>query len=393
MIDVTLQDPDPANVPSSMTWPCPRERGSRPELLDRLPSSLLTSPAMIAVGGVFVFLYGIVLFAVVSDRRNKAELEAKKARESYTVADATLPPVVPLPPTPTRPAPAKSKEARPSGSEATPEKKPEPAPKSIEPAKKSAPKNPDSTPRAKAAMAKTRPPGVKPEPPPPPPPPLNNRIETWGSLAGIPGDCQFLVEGTGLTIGIPGVLHVLSPELNVRNSPKLLTDVRGDFVAQVKVEGRILPGIQPLPKLPFTYQGAGLLLWVDDNNYLRLERSSSFFTAEGKRLHQVMLELCRDGKTVPAQTRDVREHDLILKFDRRGSEVRCSYSPDDGRTWLEMKRQAVNFPSGLSVGVSASNASPKPFAARLDGFSLSGPAAKTAEGGATAPGSSLSDRR
>jgi regulation of enolase protein 1 (concanavalin A-like superfamily) len=391
MIDVTLQDPGPANVPSSMTWPCPKERGSRPELLDRLPSSLLTSPPMIAVGGVFVFLYGIVLFAVVSDRRHKAELEAKKARETYTVADAALPPVVPLPATPIRPAPAKSKEARPTGSEPTPEKKPDPAAKAVEPAKKSAPKKGGSRPRAKSATAKPRPTEVKPEPPPPPP--INNKIETWGSLAGIPGDCQFLVEGTSLTIGIPGVLHVLSPELNVRNSPRLLTDVRGDFVAQVKVEGRILPGIQPLPKLPFTYQGAGLLLWVDDNNYLRLERSSSYFTAEGKRLHQVMLELCRDGKTVPAQTRDVRENDLILKFDRRGSEVRCSYSPDDGRTWLEMKRQAVNFPSGVSVGVSASNASPKPFAARLDGFTLSGPAAKTAEAGSMAPESLLTDRR
>lgn len=391
---MTSQDPDSANVPSSTNWPCPRAPGSRPELLDRLPSSLLTSPPMIAVGGVMVFLYGIVLFAVVSDRRHKAELEAKKARETYTVADATLPPVVPLPPTPTRPAPTKSKEASPSGSEPKPEKKPDPSPKSIEPAKKPAPGNPDNRPRAKAAMARTRPPEVKPgPPPPPPPPPINNRIETWGSLAGIPGDCQFLVEGTSLTIGIPGVLHVLSPELNVRNSPRLLTDVRGDFVARVKVEGRILPGVQPLPKLPFTYQGAGLLLWVDENNYLRLERSSSFFTAEGKRLHQVMLELCRDGKTVPAQTRDVRENDLILKFDRRGSEVRCSYSPDDGRTWLEMKRQTVNFPSGVSVGVSASNASPKPFAARLDGFTLSGPAAKTAEAGATAPASPLTDRR
>src|SRR5262249_15078624 len=199
-------------------------------------------------------------------------------------------------------------------------------------------------------------------PPPPPEPPPPPRLETWVGLIGAPWDCQFLADGTGMTMTIPPTLHVLSPDLNLKNAPRLMAEVSGDFVAMVRVPGRILPGTKSVAKLPYTYQAAGLLLWQDENNYLRLEKASSF--SEGKLRSLVFLELCRENKVTSIFPREVREGELTLKFERRGSEIRCAYSPDRGRTWLELKRQNAPFPNTLAVGVSASNASPKPFSAR-----------------------------
>ncbi|NTU78486.1 MAG: DUF1349 domain-containing protein [Chloroflexales bacterium] len=47
------------------------------------------------------------------------------------------------------------------------------------------------------------------------------------------------------------------------NAPRLLRSVSGDFTATTKVT------IDPT----FNYQGAGLLVWQDENNYIRLERT------------------------------------------------------------------------------------------------------------------------
>ena len=365
----------PTNSPGSVKRAETKVPGARPELLDRLPPSLITSPPIWAVGGVFVLLYGIVLFAVVSDRRHKAEADAKAAREALAAVVKTPTHAI-LPPVPEPTTPSKASEKKRSPKPASPV-----ASNSAEPSPKTTPK--PSRSRSTAKTRKARPSTPVAAEPVKPIPVRVSKLEAWGVLSGYSGDCGFQVEDAVFTIDIPGTLHVLSPELKVRNSPKLLTEARGDFTAEVKVLGRILPGTQPLPKLPFTYQGAGLLIWEDENNYLRLERCSSFFTQEKKRLHQVMIELCRDGRTIPALARDVREADLTLRMDRRGSEVRCSYSPDDGKTWLEIKRQTVPFPAAVKVGVSASSASPKPFVAKLEGFGISGPGAKTASSAVT----------
>ena len=78
----------------------------------------------------------------------------------------------------------------------------------------------------------------------------------------------------------------------MNNAPQLLTEAGGNFTLFVKVVGRIQPGIVPLdlpipesekPKekeesgagFPITFQGAGLLVWQDPINYIRLERSAN----------------------------------------------------------------------------------------------------------------------
>jgi regulation of enolase protein 1 (concanavalin A-like superfamily) len=333
--------------------------GARPVLLDRLPQSFMTSPPMIAVGAVMAVLYGVVLFAVVGDWKKK-RLEAMANPPPEQVA-VYVPPVV----TPDKDH-ANSQPAPPAKNQRPPESQPGEAAKAAPPAPE------------KAATKATAP--TPPQPPPPPSPPPPAVIERWGALSGSSGDCKFRIEGPMLTINIPDRLHLLNPEARLRNSPYMLTDVDGDFVATVKVTGQFRPGTAPLPDFPFPpFLGAGLLLWQDENNYLRLERTS-IYSPEGKRLHQVMLEFCRDGKTLPGVFRDARDSDITLKFDRRGSEVRCSYTSDNGRNWPEIKRQMASFPNQLKVGVSASNAAPVRFAPRFEAWELTGPATRTAQG-------------
>ncbi len=191
----------------------------------------------------------------------------------------------------------------------------------------------------------------------------------WGTLVAEPTECAIRPEGSELTIGIPGKLFVLSPELKTFNAPRLLMPARGDWTAQVTIPGkRLLPGTVPLPDLPFTFQGAGLTVWQNEANYLVFFRTSFYYIEGGVRFHRVLMEYCRDGKPSNAYL-DARDADIGLKLERRGQEIRGSYTRD-GRDWIEVKRQPVALPADVQIGVSAANASPKPFEAHLVHFEL-----------------------
>ena len=363
-----VQTPAPkmaALAPTGLKPTAPRPAGARPELLDRLPTNFLVSPAMFAVGLAVSLVYGMVLFGIVSARRNRKEPDVSLASVDTVPAsppstspislESTSPPTADLTKAAAKDSTSKSS-VMVSGKEKT---------------------KPGEVPAKKIDIARIVPPLKKAEQPTPVPA-EEPRADRWGSLVGSPGDTPFHPEGNALTIALPPKLHILSPDLKVKNSPKLLSSVSGDFLAQVRVLGRILPGTQPLPNLPFTFQGAGLLIWEDEDNYLRVERTSIYSAAGGKK-HQVLVEYCREGKLTPSTFRDSRDTETMLRIERKGSEVRCSYSPDDGKTWLEVKRQSVVFPGNVQVGVSASNASTKPYSAQLEDFQLSGPGVKSAK--------------
>jgi len=169
----------------------------------------------------------------------------------------------------------------------------------------------------------------------------------------------------GLTITVPPGLHIFKG--NVVNAARALTDVTGDFVAEVKISGELRPGTTPVENLPFVFQAAGLLLWQDKDNYVRLERMALY---TGERFHKVFVESCKDGKVGKSQDRNVRDGVIRLRLQRRGSELAYSFSPDDGKTWLKLAPTSVAFPAKVSVGISASSASPRKLDARFEGFSL-----------------------
>jgi regulation of enolase protein 1 (concanavalin A-like superfamily) len=211
--------------------------------------------------------------------------------------------------------------------------------------------------------------------------------EHWGLLSGFPGDCKFTHDGAALLVGVPGTLHIFNTGV-AKNPPELVTDAGGDFTATVRVTGKMSPGNVPLdlpavgpkpkdkkkiPKFPITFHGAGLLVRQDEKNFIRLERTSQFVIESGKRAHIVLFEYYKNGALSSDESRPVRtqDADLTLKFERKGANIRCSYSPDDGKNWIDVKRlQNVSLPPTVKVGVSASNVSAKPLNARFENFEL-----------------------
>lgn len=192
--------------------------------------------------------------------------------------------------------------------------------------------------------------------------------EELGPLVDPSRDCQLQKDRQGLTISIPGRLHLNSPEFHSKNAPMALMDIKGDFAVQVKVPGKMQPGTQTVSKVPFTFQGAGLILWQDKDNYLRLERTAG--TTGGLTLsHRVLVEACKNGKPAGHAYIDVPDVPLYLMLLRRDGALHCLFGPD-GHRWIALEELALEFPDAIQVGVSAGNASKKPFEAHFTEFAL-----------------------
>ena len=190
------------------------------------------------------------------------------------------------------------------------------------------------------------------------------RVGPIGPLINPDHDCTASTDEEGFTIETPGKPHIITP--GKANAPRALEKVTGDFVAEVHVPGEIRPGANPLEHFPFTFQGAGLLLWLDQENYIRLERTVMY---EAGSRHQVMVESFKGGKPGRTVNINVKGDKITLRMERHGGEINCTYS-SDGKTWLPVRRWAAALPPTVLVGVSASNISPKPFEARFTDFTL-----------------------
>ncbi len=338
-------------APASRT---PPPKGARPPLLDRLPPSPVTSPAFIAGASAFVLAYGVVMLIVLSMTRREPESAEDSAPYLYAIADR---PQVSSAPGPPPTAPAKPKETTP---------KPEvPAP---DPKKEKDPAEPPPQPVvAKVTPSKPAKSQRKPKPVAVPKP--IRTIANLGTLIDSVGDCKLMKDANGLTISLPGKLHVLSPELDTKNSPMaLIAAVQGDFLARVKVAGEVMPGRTPVEKMPFAFHGAGLLLWKDKDNYVRLERAGAG-AAGHPHTHQILVEVCKDGKPAGHNYADWPPGPTYLRMERRKDDLICSHS-GDGQTWIQDKALGSLFPGGVSVGISASNTSKKAFPARFEEFTL-----------------------
>jgi regulation of enolase protein 1 (concanavalin A-like superfamily) len=136
-----------------------------------------------------------------------------------------------------------------------------------------------------------------------------------------------------LRLFTPDNNHDLYPYANL-NAPRVLQYINGDFVVTTKVT------INP----QYNYQGAGLLIWQNVNNFVRLERTlvdgvDMWFNIGGNHA----------GIQIPYFNQSV-----YLRFQRSGSSITASYSTS-GLSWTTVS--TVDFPSvsTLQVGLSLTN--------------------------------------
>jgi regulation of enolase protein 1 (concanavalin A-like superfamily) len=191
-----------------------------------------------------------------------------------------------------------------------------------------------------------------------------------GKIIDPNGDCKFTVEDGKLTITIPGSDHGLSIEQNRMGSPRVLQDVEGDFIAQVKVCGAFPQGATSLVEGRRAFHGAGLLLWQDEGTYLRLERAE--LVLDGMNLSYGNFELRKDKEFVQpgdAGTMPLENKDVFLRLERRGAEVHGAVSAD-GTEWKAFPPIAVELAKGLRIGVVAGHNTSTGYAPRFEGFKL-----------------------
>jgi regulation of enolase protein 1 (concanavalin A-like superfamily) len=366
-------------------------KGSKPELLAMMPSSLLTSPGVIAGIVAFELVYGLLLAGVMSTRkRPEPEVEYVYVEDLKPSALAhntgpMLPPKPEASPGDKKPEKkpkadgskaggdsaakgdaAKTGDQAAGGTAEKPKKKP-PQKKKKAPAKKKEEEQDISQLVAATTTAPVAPPANA-------PPKVQATLDPLGALVDPSQDCQTSLEGGTFTVKIPAKLHALSKvgDKMLTNAPRALTEVNGDFSAEVKVTGAIKPGTKTIAKdITFTYQGAGLLLWQDPNNYLRLERGVGWTKETGSKTPMIFVENYRDGKPGVPINQPVRDADVMLRIARRKGEITCSYSFDGGKTWLDVKKRAsLGFDDKVSVGISATNVSKNEFPAQFEDFVL-----------------------
>jgi len=144
------------------------------------------------------------------------------------------------------------------------------------------------------------------------------------------GDCDYsLTDQPGnLRVYVPGSGHDLY--LN-KDAPRLVQPATGDFTVQTQVT------ISPT----HDYQGAGLLVWADTENYARLERASG----SDQRVH---LWYSNDSVYGWGGSADVTTTTVHLRFERSGNHFTGLYSLN-GMDWTPVG--TVSLQSGPTIDV------------------------------------------
>jgi beta-lactamase regulating signal transducer with metallopeptidase domain/regulation of enolase protein 1 (concanavalin A-like superfamily) len=175
-------------------------------------------------------------------------------------------------------------------------------------------------------------------------------------------DCEVRLVGDKLSITVPATNHDLKPVRGM-NAPRVLKKINGDFVVQVKLTADFKPGTTSTGKgSPFN--GAGILLWQSEENFLRVERNA-FWNGDTLYCYPPIMEYYHDrqysgANNDPIEADYFKGRSTWLKVDRHGKNIAVSIS-HDGKQWSDVKTFPVELADELFVGVDALNTSDTPF--------------------------------
>lgn len=199
--------------------------------------------------------------------------------------------------------------------------------------------------------------------------PDGKALEGWGLAIDVNGDCKFTPADKTMKFEIPGTFHDLNPDTKNLNAPRVMAPVDGDFILTVKVAGEFKAGgktTNPNPRgLP--YNSAGILVWSDSDNFIRLERAA--FSRNGKIATTVAFEEREGGYRGANHNQNTKPGDCWLRMERRGSRINGAVS-FDGTTWTKLKPIDTVWPKKLKVGLLAINTSSEPFTPSFEQFDL-----------------------
>ena len=198
------------------------------------------------------------------------------------------------------------------------------------------------------------------------------RRVAWGSFIDPAGLSEAREIENGVEIVVPPGFYDLSVERGITTAPRLLRRVEGDFVVEVEV-GKVSSavGLLHAPEQQ-GYHGAGLLLWQNEESYVRLE-SATYGGSSGPRY--ALFERRAGGLLVggldPALFR-IDDEPTSFRLERRGSELRAFARQGDGE-WREVGHKDADLPTVALVGVAAVNTAGSELAVTFRQFRLSQP--------------------
>jgi regulation of enolase protein 1 (concanavalin A-like superfamily) len=218
---------------------------------------------------------------------------------------------------------------------------------------------------------------AKSEKPPEKPGLRKMKIENWGVALDLAGDCEFKAEDGKLSITVPGSAkpHDMSTELLSSTAPRVLQPASGDFVMVVKVEGEFAPGGESTQRGRTGYTGAGLVVFADAENYVRLERATLQSSGEEESPYtnfeiRVDGDLERIGNTGDIPTEAGKP--TWLRLERKGNLLLGSMS-QDGVNWKEgvpKELRSKAWKKEVLAGVAAISTSKSVFKPNYSHFSL-----------------------
>jgi regulation of enolase protein 1 (concanavalin A-like superfamily) len=192
-------------------------------------------------------------------------------------------------------------------------------------------------------------------------------VPGWGDAFDSVGDCLVKGAGTTLSIEVPGTLHDLSVERAQISAPRVLREIDGDFVAEVTVTGQISPQGNRTSSYALPYHGGGLLVWLDRDNYIRLERA--VILRQNNPFHYVNFEQRSSADMAASFGQGTGTGSISLRFERQGSRVTASYRAEGGDWSTFPKSMGVRgWGESLKVGIAAVNTSTAPFTAEFQDF-------------------------
>ncbi|MBV9123026.1 MAG: DUF1349 domain-containing protein, partial [Planctomycetes bacterium] len=201
----------------------------------------------------------------------------------------------------------------------------------------------------------------------PEPEPTGTELPGWGLAIDPDKDCEFHPDGKNLMIKVPGTLHDLNPDTGQLKAPRAMQNVEGDFVVTVKIVGDFRPGGTSTNPKGVPFNGAGLLIWSDSDNFIRLERAA---IARPGRVNTYVNFQEREGGYPGAEHNEVMQGGTCyLRVERKGSRIMGGIS-FDGSNWKQLHPIDTVWPAKLKVGLLAINSSSEPFVVQFEDFDL-----------------------
>ncbi len=195
-------------------------------------------------------------------------------------------------------------------------------------------------------------------------------IRSWGDVIDPDADCKVKFENGGLSLEVPGTLHDLTTQIDKLNAPRIVQEIDGDFIAHVKVSGEFQPTAPATRDGGVPFNGAGLLVWLDADHFIRVERAAVL--QDEKIGPFLLIEYHERDQPMVSEYLSLEEGTVYLKVERRGDQI-SAWRGTDGLKWVEAKPIKTRLPARLKVGLGAINTSSRPLSVRFEEFAVRKP--------------------